>query len=341
MSTTNNTLRKLLLLISGLIVGLLLLWLAVKDSNPQQIGERLLQETNFAYSIPFLVLLLLFFWLKAWRWGCLLAMSTAGSLYDRFAAVLIGYTGNLILPAQLGELVRVYILSRQTQSGAMPILTSIALERVFDLLVMLLFLLAAMFISGQDLAWMRTLAYVLSGLILLGLGFAWVYLKYTQQILRLMQPLLQHLGEHWQNKLLSWAEQGAEGLGILQRPALLWQTLISSVLIWLAMSGCIYLALQAAAIHLPFTAAIFTLVVIIGGMMLPASPGFVGTIQFCFVLVLSQYGIEDEQAVASSLFYHLLITLPILLIGYALILKLGFSTKQLKQGAEAMQQSDI
>lgn len=332
-ATEQTTIRNRILFALGLLIGALLLWLAIRGADTQQIVASLRTQTNFWYSIPFIIALLLFFWLKALRWGYLLTLAEPGALRDRFVSVLIGYTGNLILPAQMGELVRTYVLAKRLHTPVMPIFTSIALERIFDLIAMLIFLLGAILYSGQSFPWMRTLGFTLTALILAGLVVCYIYIVHTRLVLRMTASATRFLPAGLQQRLLDLLEQGASGIGSLRRPVLLLKILASSCLMWFAMAICAWLALIAVDIQLPFTVAIFILTVVIGGMMLPASPGFIGTIQFCFVLVLGHYGIDKEQAIVASLFYHLLISLPILLIGYALVLKMGVSAAQLKREA--------
>lgn len=333
-ATEHATIRNRILFALGLLIGALLLWLAIRGADTQQIAYALRTQTNFWYAIPFIVALLLFFWLKALRWGYLLTMAEPGTLNDRFASVLIGYTGNLILPAQMGELVRTYILAKRLRTPVMPIFTSIALERIFDLIAMLVFLLGAILYSGQSFPWMRTLGFTLAVLILAGLAACYIYVVHTRLVLRMTATATGFLPAGLRQRLLDLLEQGATGIGSLRRPALLLKILVSSCLMWFAMAICAWLALIAVDIQLPFTVAVFILTVVIGGMMLPASPGFIGTIQFCFVLVLNHYGIAKEQAIVASLFYHLLISVPILLMGYTLVLKMGYSAAQLRREAD-------
>jgi uncharacterized protein (TIRG00374 family) len=58
--------------------------------------------------------------------------------------VLAGYTANNILPLRTGELVRAYLLGRAYGIRKSAVIASIAVERLFDGLTMLAFLLLAM-----------------------------------------------------------------------------------------------------------------------------------------------------------------------------------------------------
>jgi uncharacterized membrane protein YbhN (UPF0104 family) len=80
------------------------------------------------------------------------------------------------------------------------------------------------------------------------------------------------------------------------------------------MSACVYLALLAVGVAAPASAAIVVLAVTVAGLTLPTGPGFVGTIQACFLVALTPYNVGAERAVSASFFYNLLITVPPLLL---------------------------
>ena len=320
----------------GLLLSVFFLWLSFRGTEFGEIFRALRSDTNFWYAIPFVAGLLSFCWLKALRWSCLLSASGPNQLKEYYAAVLIGYTGNLVLPAQMGELVRIYVLSKRLSTPVVPVFTSIALERIFDLMVMLIFLIVAMFLSEDTLQWMNTLGVALFAMVLCGMSVCYVYVTHTPFVLRIVAKIIGFFPPNWQTRVLGAVEQGALGIGALRNPALLFWVLVTSCLMWAAMVVCTYLSMSAVGIDLPVTAAIFTFAVIIGGMMLPASPGFIGTIQFCFVLVLGGYGISKDQAIAASFYYHVLITIPILIVGYGLALKMGFTTSEVRREASEL-----
>ena len=49
--------------------------------------------------------------LRSWRWQVLLAPLGRVSLRSSFRATVIGFAGNLLLPARAGELIRAYVIA--------------------------------------------------------------------------------------------------------------------------------------------------------------------------------------------------------------------------------------
>ena len=52
-------------------------------------------------------------------------------------AVLIGFAANNVLPAHLGEFVRVFVVNRKFRIPATTVLSTVVLERIFDVLAIL------------------------------------------------------------------------------------------------------------------------------------------------------------------------------------------------------------
>jgi uncharacterized membrane protein YbhN (UPF0104 family) len=42
------------------------------------------------------------------------------------------------------------------------------------------------------------------------------------------------------------------------------------------------------------------------GVMIPAAPGFFGTLHLAFVLALSPFAVDDNRAMAAAVFYHII-----------------------------------
>ena len=90
-----------------------------------------------------------FFWLKAIRWRLLLEPVRPLQTRQVAPAMMIGFMGNNIFPAHLGEFIRVYFLGREFGVPKTAVFSSVVLERVFDVIA-ILFLLAVslIFVDG-------------------------------------------------------------------------------------------------------------------------------------------------------------------------------------------------
>ncbi len=79
-------------------------------------------------------------WLRAWRWQVLLEGRRRVRAGSCLSATCVGFLANNVLPFRLGELVRVRSLRQLEGVSAAALLGSVAIERVLDLLALVLML---------------------------------------------------------------------------------------------------------------------------------------------------------------------------------------------------------
>ena len=139
--------RNKILFLIGLTVASVFLWLAFRNANISEIVDNL-KAADARFVAPFIIVLFLFYWLKSDRWRVLLSPVTTTTTRSLFPIVMIGYAGSAVLPMQLGEIVRTVIASRKLSIPVSTILASITVERLFDLLMVLL-ILGVVLASGQ------------------------------------------------------------------------------------------------------------------------------------------------------------------------------------------------
>ncbi len=107
-----------------------------------------LRTANYWWLIPAWRCTLLAVWVRAWRWHYLLRPLKPIPTATMFPIVAIGYMGNNIYPARAGEVLRAYVLKRKEGVPISASLATIIVERIFDGVVMLVFV----FINLGELA---------------------------------------------------------------------------------------------------------------------------------------------------------------------------------------------
>jgi uncharacterized membrane protein YbhN (UPF0104 family) len=74
--------------------------------------------------------------------------------------------------------------------------------------------------------------------------------------------------------------------------------------------------LQGFGIHLPITASMFIMVLLVFAVMVPASPGFIGTYHYACFKGLSAFGIAESTAVSIALVLHGVAFFPVIIAGF-------------------------
>lgn len=302
----------------------------------QQIGNAF-TSANYMTLGPMLVALALFYWVKAWRWQMLLRPLGHFSVPTLFGPVMIGFAFNNLLPAHLGEFVRVFVASREHKLPMPAVLSSVVLERVFDVLAILAFLgLGLLFVPGMDPDVKNTaitVAVVAAAGVLAAASFViWTgpFVRLTERILE----LLPFVPERLRDKLTGMLEAGAAGLSAIKNVRLLIGIVATSLVQWALNGLLVYLSLRAFGIEISPLVACIVLGVVAFGVTVPSSPGYFGVVQLCFLMVLKLFT-EDTRAVfAASIYFHMVQYIPVTLTGLYYFNKSGLSVREVEEEAE-------
>lgn len=305
---------------TGVVLGVVFLFLALRGADLGEVAHIVIEYVSWQMILLFLVPYSLFFWLKNVRWSLLLRPHRQVDSAALLPITVVGYAANVLFPMQLGEVARAYLAGRRLESDTAPLLTSIALERVFDLLALIVCVGFAVPVlenlSGTVRAASNVMAIVAGlGLIVLGL-----YVWRTNSVLAGVDRLLRPAPPKMRSWTVKQLEKGASGLHALRKARLLGGVAALSLCMWAVMTVACLVALRTVQIEAGLAMAVVTLFLSVVGLALPTSPGFIGTIQIAFVLALVPFGIDRDHALAASIYYNALITIPPLLVAAGVIL---------------------
>ncbi|MGB7217038.1 MAG: lysylphosphatidylglycerol synthase transmembrane domain-containing protein [Gammaproteobacteria bacterium] len=314
--------------VAGLVVGAALLWLAVRNVDASAIGASLLRADW--KSVPvFLVVLFLYYWLKAERWKRLLLPIKRIETRRLFPPLMIGYAMSSILPMHLGELARVYLVRTEQSVRASALLMSIAVERLLDLVTIPVLFAVAM-LGGKALPPAVVNAGYVVGLIgVCGIAFVAVLVARPALVLGLIRRVAAPLPSRLRDAIVAQIEASADGAAALRSVAGMSSIVALTLLQWTMMGACIWLAIRAVGTSPPWPAAVLTVAMINVAVALPTSPGYIGSVQAAFVLALLPFGASNEAAVTASIFFHVLAYASVVLVGFAFLLKMGLTPNAL------------
>lgn len=318
----------------GIAVSGFFLWLAFRNTDFDSIRDSL-AAADAILAVPFLLSLFAFYWLKSTRWKDLLSPVCEVRARDMFPIVMIGYAGTAVLPMQMGELVRAYIAAKKYELPYALVLSSIGMERIFDLLTILA-LLGTVLATGQSTPPLLVKAgYVIGALTIFGLLSAIVLATHKQKTLDVLRTILAPLPARVSAAIVNQLEAATRGLGSVTRPRLFVRIAVNSLLQWALMGICIWFSLLALDIQVPLSGVVLVLVATIVGISLPTSPGYVGNIQLAFVVALQAFGVPAADAIAASIFYHIIAYLAVVIVGFSFVHKMGYGIFRIQAEARA------
>ncbi|MFN8417624.1 MAG: lysylphosphatidylglycerol synthase transmembrane domain-containing protein [Anaerolineae bacterium] len=147
--------RRTIILIVSIAISVLFLYIGLRNAHLDEVWEQI-RSANFLWIIPGVLIYFAAVWGRTWRWHYLLRPLKPVGLGKLFPIVVIGYMGNNVYPFRAGEVIRAYVLRRNEGVKITASLATIVVERIFDGLVMLLFVFIALPFAGFDDPLLRT-----------------------------------------------------------------------------------------------------------------------------------------------------------------------------------------
>lgn len=298
-------------------VGISALFLVIALRN-QRLGDvwATLRTARYGWIIPGVVVYFLGVWARTWRWDYLLRPMKRIPLRRLFPVVVIGYMGNNVYPARAGEVVRAYVLRRREGVSISASLATIVVERVFDGLVMLLFVFIGLPFTPMPawLQWMVVAASLLffgalAVFMILAAKIEWAEAAYSWTIDRVV-PL------RFRKSARGFADRFMTGLHSLRSARDVLMLFVTSIVIWLAETVKYWFVMHAFDFSVPFWVLMLMNGIVNLATTIPSSPGYVGTFDAPGIEILSIFGVSRSLAASYTLVLHAALWLPITLLGF-------------------------
>lgn len=320
----------------GVLISALFLYLAFRKVDLDELRTAF-EAAKYHYMIPAMLMLLLSLFLRTIRWKYLLQPVKDISIKSLYAAVMIGFMANNLLPARLGEIVRAYAIGEKEKVSKSASLATIVVERIFDGFTILFFLaIILIFYSFSFPAWLKKAAYITLAFYVLALLFLVLLKLKTETVLKIAKTMLRPFSDRFKRPFLKLLNSFITGLQSLQSFKNVALSSFLSLLIWLPHIFIIHIILVSLGIELPVFASTVLLVALAIGVMVPSAPGFIGTIQFVCVTVLSLFAVSRSQSLSFSVIYHVTIFLPVTIIGLIYLAAEGFSFGEIRKSVSTM-----
>jgi len=269
----------------ALNVGISLFFLdfVFAEIDLREVGAAL-AEANYLMLIPSTIFVILHMYFRTLRWQWLLKPLGEVSFWPAFRGLVIGITGNALLPARAGEFIRAYVLGRRTGLSKSGIFATQVVERIFDGLTVLLVLLAVIIWGVQDEV-LKT-AGIIGGIFYVG-AMAALFLFMTKRhwidaIINKFVP------QKWAEPVVGLLDGFGSGLAVLKNPGQLAMVTLWNMLTWVMIPISFWFALQAFdfGVAVPWQAAVLMLPMMALGLTIPGAPGGVGAVQAAVKLTL-------------------------------------------------------
>ena len=323
-----------IVLVSALAVGLVV-WFLSHANLADVWGEvRRARVDLLAWAFAFGVLSYL---ARAIRWRYLLAPVGEVSFGSAFRALIIGYAGNLLLPARAGDVVRPYILAKREGLSTTAAFATVVLERVFDLITVVVLLAACVWQleeyqggSGSLLRSVQVSA-TIAGVLSVILATVLVMLaRHPERIGHLVWQARRFLPSKWARKLADLATTFSRGLAVTRSPRPLAAAVVWSLPVWVCSAAQIWLGALAFGIDMPFSGSFLQQALVVVGIAVP-TPGGIGGFHEAYRFgAMTFFGAPADVAIGSALVLHAVTFIPATILGVAFMAREGVSVRGLR-----------
>ncbi len=318
MVKVNKTIDKKLWI--GIGISLFFLILLFRKIDFGKLLEAL-RELDYRYLVPSVLFTFLSYYFRAVRWRYLLLPMKRTVMRNLFPATIIGYMANNLLPARLGEFVRAFVLAEKEKLDASAVFATLVLDRLFDGFTIILVLVVTFFSiklpPGMEKVQHALVVggYVTLALYVVIIGFIVILKKQTVRTLSWTARLLKPFPDKVSEKIIPVLGSFIEGLRLSARPSDLLMLFGSSLVIWAFAVYALDMVLRSFGIFLPVTASMFIMVFLVFAVMIPASPGYIGTYHAACVYGLMAFNVQMEKALSIALIVHGVNFFPVILLG--------------------------
>ena len=333
--TRPSRLRRLLTAPIGLLVSAAALWIALRGVNLGTAAEQIRQASPGPL-VAILGVIAVQVTLRTVRWRALLAIADPPvpiRLASLLPILLIGYLGNAILPARLGEPIRAFLAARSERVDPGVALGTVVLERVLDTASLAALAFAAAFAlgapdwltQGTGLAAAASVV-VVAALLIGGLGLAG----------RLLEGVERRFPAHAIAAGLRFIRFVAAGADAAQeRPAAGLALLVSSIC-WVLDAVTFWLVGQSLGLALSPAVTLLIAAMTVLGTALPSAPGYVGTFELAAVGTATALGVPASQAFSLAVLAHLMAVAPSALGGAVSLGASGVGLRSVASGARSV-----
>jgi glycosyltransferase 2 family protein len=309
------TAKKSIRLVLGLTMAGLFLWLMLRQISLPDV-KRAFEGTDPAWLIAALAAFVAGYASRIERWRLMLERDSTGLKWSSCAGPLFAsFAINNVLPFRAGDVLRSFAFNRNLGVSSGVVIATLFVERLLDLLMVLLVLGIALALLGVDTA--RFVGIGSSALLAIAAAVSFVLL-----FPRLFAPMLLTLGRLASRlapligqRILEEVQKSLTTLQHLARGNTMIKLISWSLLAWIA-EGCVF---WFAALSLPSVSAPegSWLALPVGTLatLIPSTPGYVGTFDYFTVRAMTALGNAVTSATAYALLVHALLWLPPTLIG--------------------------
>lgn len=297
----------------GVVAAFIVLILMFRKTDPHDVWDAITHMDAW-YLLPVLIGTLAMPLARALRLQYVMAPHHNIPGRRIFAVYNVGQMLNIMMPVLTGQVARVLLFSRTLGVTKTFAFTMVILEVLFDGVVLFVMVFGASFLFVMP-DWMvrgEVMIFIATALLL---GFFYFLLHHGKRSGGPPNWFHRHapkrLVTEWDNIKTSFLA----GLNMLKSTKHLLLVSLLSLASWIAHALMVLFLIRAFEFDIPFWGAMIILIVNTIIIMVPVSPGNIGTFQLACIVGLSFFGVSKDQALGFSILLHIAEVGPVFVLG--------------------------
>lgn len=311
--------KKWIKYMASLFLGIIIILLLFSLTSVDKVIP-ILYKLNWWWLLPILAIYSLDWIIRGERWRVLLAQNNVEiALQESVMLTILGNFANLVIPAKLGDLARIYGAKKRHDIRFSIGLTTVILDRFLDFVAVLaLTLVSLIFLAKAGMpAWSNSFIYVGIMVVLIFI----VFILLLRRNMLLVGPL-KRFERHCttiQNSFLDSTKHEKTFIRLTTY----------SMVIWFIEALVTYFLLLAVSSPAPLPVAVFAIMIANLTKTLPITPSGLGVYEGAMAAVFVANGLPYEIGLTISLIDHGIKNLYTLIIGGVAVAVLGVDIKSI------------
>jgi uncharacterized protein (TIRG00374 family) len=291
------------------------------------------RDLKLIFIIPILIATTLLVVFKAMRWKTIVSKIKKVLFWPTLSLYATSQLIAVLLPALTGQAGRVILFSRKGNFSKTYAFSTIFLEIVLDGagLIVLMLLSSSVFVFPEEY---RFISYIIGVATLILLILFYVSLHFQKQLETLGYNKLRRRSMKVFLVLRKFLRSFNEGISVMKSTDKLFVVSLLTFLSWMAHIVSIYFLFYMFNFDLPIWAAVVVIIINYLALMVPVTPGNIGSFQLAVVAGLNIFKVPKTEAVLFSVILYLVDMLPMIVLSAFFLFKEKFSISEISEDKE-------
>lgn len=316
----------------GLLIAVGILVFLFYDLNLPRTLE-VARGLQLIYLIPIIICTTLLVTFKALRWMTIVSKVKKVLFWPTLCLYSTSQLIAILLPALTGQAGRVILFSKKGNFSKTYAFSTIFLEVVFDGagLIMLMILSSTVFVFPEEY---RFVSYIIGGATLIVFLLFYASLNFQQRMERFAYNKIRRRSPKLFLVLRKFLRSFNDGISIMKSTDKIFVVSMHTFLSWASHIIAVFFLFHLFNFDLPIWAAVVVLIINYLALMIPLTPGNVGSFQLAVVAGLNIFRVPKTEAVLFSVILYIVDMLPMIALSAFFLFKEQFSISEISEDEE-------